>query len=125
MPGPVLEIGQPAAKWGLALMSSQQRFSTLSPSEPVVCSVRAYQAGALVNPTSGTVQFAFASSPLLPPSTWYAGSWDVNEIGDYVAQCEIGSSGVVALAAGVWWVWVQVTLSPVDVIRQIGSIVME
>lgn len=124
--GPVLEVGAPAAKWEVRLVSSQQRFSALS-TEPVVATVKAYQAGAPLNPTTGTVQMAFLSTPLAQPGVgdWKTGSWDTNEIGEYVAQCEVGPTGAVTLAAGVWWVWVQIALAPVNVVRQVGSIVVE
>jgi hypothetical protein len=124
--GPVLDIGPPDAKWEVRLVSAQQRFSALS-TEPVVATVKAYQAGAPLNPTTGTVQMAFLATPLAQPGAgdWKAGSWDTNEIGEYVAQCEIGPAGAVTLTAGQWWVWVQITLNPVTVVRQVGSIVVE
>ena len=125
--GPVLAVGAPAAKWEVRLVSSQQRFSALSQADPVVATVKSYQAGAPLNPTTGTVQMAFMSSPLTQPGPgdWKAGGWDTNDIGEYVAQCDIGSTGAVTLTVGVWWVWVHIALAPVDVVRQVGSIVVE
>ena len=125
--GPVIDIGAPDAKWEVRLVSSQQRFSALSQADPVVATVKAYQAGAPLNPTTGTVQMAFMGSPLTQPGVgdWKSASWDTNEIGEYVAQCDIGSGGAVTLTVGVWWVWVHVSLAPVDVVRQVGSIVVE
>lgn len=107
-------------------MSSQERFDALS-TEPVVATVKAYQAGAPLNPTSGTVAMAFLSTPLAKPAggDWKTASWDQNEIGEYVAQCDIGPTGAVTLTAGQWWVWVQITLSPVNLVRPIGSIMVE
>jgi hypothetical protein len=122
----VLVVGPPGAKWEVRLVSSQQRFDALS-TELVVATVRTYQGGAPLNPTAGTAQMAFLSTPLAKPGggDWKTGSWDTNEIGEYVAQCEIGPNGAVTLAAGVWWVWAQIAIGSVTVIRQIGSIVVE
>lgn len=127
MSAPVLVFGQPTAKWELSLVSAQQRFSTLSPADTVVVSVKGFQAGQPLNPTSGTGQIAFISSALAQPATgdWKSASWDTNEIGEYVLEVAIGSAGAIQLAAGTWYVWAQVTVSPADVVRQVGSIVVE
>lgn len=121
----VLEFGQPAAKWELTLMSAQERFSTLS-TEPVVVGVRAFQSGQLLNPTAGVATMAFKSGALAEPVTgdWQASTWDTDLIGRFVAQCDIGPNGV-PLAAGVWFVWLQVALTPVTVVKQVGSIVVQ
>lgn len=105
---------------------NQQRFSALS-SEPVVVTVWAYQGGAPLDPTGGTVKLAFLASALAQPAAgdWQAGTWDANEIGQYMAECAIGPGGAITLGPGTWWVWVQVTLSPSVVVRQVGSIVVE
>lgn len=121
----VLTAGEPGAKWEVGLVN-QARFSALS-TEPVVVTVWAFQSGAPLDPTSGTVQLAFLATALDQPADadWHAAAWDTNEIGQYMAECQIGSGGALALAAGTWWVWIQVTLSPSVVVRQVGSIVVE
>jgi hypothetical protein len=122
---PVVVIGQPTSKWEVQLVASQQRFQTLS-TEPVVATVRSYTAGAPLDPTGGTVSFAFLPTMLAEPATgdWKTGGWDTNEIGEYVAQCEIGPNGVITLAAKRWWVWTKIVLSGSTVVRQTGSIVV-
>ncbi len=125
MAQPVIVIGQPTAKWEVALVASQQRFQASS-TEPVVATVRSYSGGQPLDPTGGTVQMAFLAGMLDEPASgdWKAGSWDTNEIGQFVAQCEIGPSGAIALTAGTWWVWTKIVLSGSTVIRQAGSIVV-
>lgn len=127
MAAPVLVFGQPTPKWELTLMSAQQRFSALAPADTVVVSVKAFQAGQPLNPSLGTGQLAFMPSPLAQPASgnWNAASWDQNAIGEYVLETAIGSAGAIQLAVGTWWVWAQVTLGTADVIRQVGSIVVE
>lgn len=122
---PVVVIGQPTAKWRVELVASQERFQTLS-TEPVVATVRSYSGGQPTDPTSGTVQMAFLASMLAEPATgdWKTASWDTNEIGGYVAQCEIGPAGAVTLTAGTWWVWAKIVLAGSTVVRQLGSIVV-
>lgn len=126
MSAPALSFGSPAAKWEVSLVSSQQRFSALSAADVVVVNVKAFQGGQPVNPTTGTGQLAFKSTPLAQPVSgdWKTASWDTNEIGEYVLEATIGSSGAITLTPGVWYVWAQVTLSPIEVVRQVGSIVV-
>ena len=121
----VVTVGEPAAKWEVGIVN-QTRFSALS-TEPVVVTVWAYQSGAPLDPTSGTVELAFLDSPLAQPGTgdWQAATWDTNEIGQYRAECVIGPSGAITLESGTWWVWAQITLSPSVVVKQAGSIVVE
>jgi hypothetical protein len=125
--GPVIVVGAPAARWEVRLVSSQQRFSTLSQADPVYATVKASQGGAPIDPTAGTARMAFMPTFLAQPASgdWKTASWDTNEIGEFVAQCDIGSAGAITLAAGTWWVWVHIAVSPADIVRQTGSIVVE
>lgn len=68
--------------------------------------------GAAFNPTVDTVQMAFTSTfrePVL--ADFNAGSWETAG-STYYARCLVGPGGAVALAAGVWFVWVKITDSP-------------
>lgn len=67
------------------------------------------------NPTADTVQFAFiAPLPNIKPapSDWQAGSWVTNPGPVYMAQCLVGPGGTIALAAGVYAIWVKVIDNP-------------
>ena len=71
-------------------------------------------AGTPINPTSDTVQFAFTAQNINPGSgDWHTGSWATTSSGGYEAQCLVGPApGALALAPGVYQIWVKITDSP-------------
>lgn len=100
-------------------------YSSLS-LEYVRVPVSAVAAGVAVNPTGDTVQLAFIT-PLTNPTSgdWKAGSWDTEAAtGTYFAQCLIGPSGTITLAAGTYAVWVKVTDNPEIPVRMCGQILI-
>lgn len=66
------------------------------------------------NPTSDAVAFAFMPPGVNPGvSDWKTGSWTTNPGPTYMAQCLVGpGAGGVALAVGVYVIWLRVTDSP-------------
>ena len=78
--------------------------------------VAARAAGAVVNLSSDTVKMAFLASGAAPgASDWKTAQWDTDtrtQPTTYRAQCLVGPSGTVTLAAGDYVVWVQVNHSP-------------
>lgn len=90
----------------------------------VKCRVSATENGAAINPTSGTVEFAFIpeSSGADPVSgDWKAGSWESAPDG-YWARCLVGPSGTVLLAVNSYDVWIRVTKNPETVVDQVGGL---
>lgn len=80
------------------------------------------------NPTGDVVQFAFPAVGV-NPVTWYSGSWetDTDTLGTtiYVARCNVGPSGTVALSAGTYDVWVKVTDNPEVPVVKVGELVVQ
>ena len=79
--------------------------------------VSATKAGASYNPTSDTVQFAFAATATYVPqvSDWVTGSWDADTtdiIYPYSAKCLVGPAGTVTLGIGTSIIYVKVTDNP-------------
>lgn len=118
----------PAPKWQIQSPSNTGEvpgpvpiYSTLS-TEEIRVPVYADSSGVPVNPSVYTVQFAFVIPPNVDPTVWYAGTWDTNAQNGYDAQCLIGPNGVTTLAAGSWFVWMQISASPETIIRQVGQI---
>lgn len=89
--------------------------------EQVRASVFAASGGVPVDPTGNVVQFGFTAG-YAAPIAWVNGTWDTNDIGEYVAQCLVGPAGDVTLTAGTYYVWVQITASPEVIERQIGTL---
>lgn len=102
-------------------MSADLTVSSLS-TVNIQVPVQASAEGAPYNPTSDTVQLAFALSSAYPV-TWYTGSWTTTVQGNYIAQCLVGpaNSGVV-LAPGTYTVWVKITDSPEVPVLPAGSL---
>lgn len=72
--------------------------------------VFAASGGYPVDPTSYAVKLAFLESTGAPQAAdWVDGTWDTTAIGTYTAQCLVGPSGATTLAAGTYYVWVQIT----------------
>ena len=72
--------------------------------------------GTIQNPSADPVAFAFMPSP--PDanpgvSDWHTGSWITTTSGTYAAQILLGPGvGGLALAAGVYNVWIRITDNP-------------
>jgi len=97
------------------------KFSTLS-TRYVKCWVSVTEYGVQVDPTSGTVEFAFVAEGAVPGSSdWKAGSWESTGF-EYLARCLVGPSGVISLPANTYDVWVRYTKSPEEVIEAIGNL---
>ena len=79
--------------------------------------------GAVRNPTSDTVQFAFPATGVAP-TVWFSGSWETTTAGTYIARVLVGpASGVVTLVAGTDYdVWVKITDSPEVPVRKLITI---
>jgi len=79
--------------------------------------VAATKAGASYNPTSDTVQFAFAPTPAYVPqvSDLVTGSWEANPYSllyPYNAKVLVGPGGAIALGIGTYIVYQKTTDSP-------------
>src|SRR5690348_4300197 len=73
--------------------------------EFVAVAITATAAGAPVNPTGDTVEFAFTVSPAQPATgDWKTGSWDGTQPrppgNAYIAHCLVGPGGTVQLPVG-------------------------
>lgn len=71
--------------------------------------------GSSGNPTTDVVQFAFTAPGVDPVSgDWKAGSWQTvaGPPQVYVAYCWVGPGGTIALAKGVYDVWIKITDAP-------------
>jgi len=103
------------------IYSNAPRISALS-TRYVRCTVSATDQGTLVNPTSGTVHFAFLPDDSDPVSgDWKVGTWET--AGDqYYARCLVGPAGAAPLAADDYHVWIKVVLSPETVVERVGGL---
>lgn len=99
------------------------RISALS-TEYLRAGVFADSNGRPVDPTDGSVAFAFTTDSNDAPTTWHPGSWDTTLIGTYVGQVLVGPAAAV-LPSGVAYVWVRVVLDGETVIRQAGTVICE
>jgi len=84
--------------------------------------VTASSAGATVDPSADTVQFAFPATTV-QPSVWYSGSWETIS-GVHYARCLVGpTGGVVTLTVGNSYdVWVKITDSPEIPVRKVATV---
>jgi hypothetical protein len=83
----------------------------------VLIPVKATMAGQPYNPTSDTVQFAFAPTPAYVPQSgdWKSGSWQTdssNILYPYSARCLVGPSGTVTLGIGTYIIYVRISDNP-------------
>lgn len=103
--------------------SNAPRISALS-TRYVRCTVSATDQGTLVDPTSGTVFFAFLPNEgdEYPVSgDWKVGAWET--AGDqYYARCLVGPDGAAPLDADDYHVWIKVVLSPETVVERVGGL---
>jgi hypothetical protein len=98
-------------------------FSTLS-TRFVKCWVSVTQSGVQIDPTTGTVEFAFVADDVTPgASDWKAGTWESTGF-EYLGRCLVGPSGVVTLTAGSYEVWVCYTKAPESIVEKIGHLVI-
>lgn len=78
--------------------------------------VRAVNAGALVDISATTVTMAFTQDgDTVPPTAFFAASWATDTSASetrYEARCLIGPGGAVTLTAGIWQSWVKVASAP-------------
>jgi len=86
--------------------------------------VAATVAGAPYDPRGDVVQFAFVADGVNPVSgDWHTGLWDGGN-NPYVAQCLVGPTGGVALAVGVYNMWVKITDNPEIPVRLVGQLMI-
>ena len=80
--------------------------------------------GVFLDPTSDPVDLAFLATFDKPDTgDWHTGTWTAGGGGLYYARCLIGpGSGVGALTAGTWQVWLRLTATPETVVRLVGQI---
>jgi len=99
------------------------RFSILS-TRYVKCWISVTQSGAQIDPTSGTVEFAFMASNVTPGvGNWVDGSWESTPY-EYIGRCLVGPNGDIQLAAGSYDVWVRYTKAPETIVEEIGSLTL-
>lgn len=98
-------------------------FSTLS-TRYIKCAVSATQDGSSIDPTIGTVEFAFVGDDVTPgPSDWVIGSWETTS-NEYLGRCLVGPEGDTTLVAGSYDVWIRYTKAPETVAEKIGYLVI-
>lgn len=85
------------------------------------CTVSATDSGSPVNPTTGTVEFAFLTNESNPASgDWHAGVWET--AGDeYLGRILLGPNGTYDLAVATYNVWIRVVYSGETVVENIGE----
>lgn len=86
--------------------------------------VRALTAGTPVDPSAGTVQFAFTAGPPPVNGDWKAGTWETltGPPVQYAARCLVGPGQTADIGRGFWIVWVRITDSPGVPVRAIGTL---
>ena len=84
--------------------------------------IAARENGVEVNPTSDAVYLALTTGDEPASGDWHVGSWETDD-STYYARLLVGPSSL-ALAAGVWIVWVKVTDSPEIPVRKAGRLVL-
>lgn len=86
------------------------------------CAVSATDSGVPIDPTAGTVEFAFMTGTAQPGDLdWKVGSWETTS-SDYFGRCLIGPEGTVALPAGTYTVWIKLVLAPETVVESVGDL---
>ena len=124
----------PTGAWttgGADVVHSQSDLATVYVRVPVQATAQ----GAAVDLSTGTVKIAFLEdlgpAAVVQPVTgdWIAATWDTDNTtvpATYAAQVLVGPGpgAAVALAVGVWRVWVQVTISGQVFVEDAGAIVI-
>ena len=95
----------------------------------VLIPVSATKNGSSYNPTSDTVQFAFAPTPTYVPqnSDWVSGSWITNSsniLYPYSAQCLVGPGGTTSLGLGTYQIYIKISDSPETPVLVAGQLVV-
>lgn len=93
--------------------------------EYIRVSVAASASGSAVNPTSGTVTFAFLATSAAPVlADFKTGSWETDtstEPDTYMARCLVGTGGAFVPTAGTTYnVYVKIVDNPETIIRRAG-----
>lgn len=107
-------------------LKSPVALSVLS-TQYVKCQISASEAGVTIDPTTGTLSFAFISEAVggSPVSgDWKSASWETGSDGAYWGRCLVGPAGTVTLAAGSYDVWVRLVKNPETVIEMVGTLVI-
>ncbi len=88
--------------------------------------ITATKSGVHYDPTGDTVVMAFVVADTDPISgDWKAAIWETIGAGTsaiYNAMCLVGPGGTIALAKGVWAIWVKVTDSPEIPAENVGTL---
>lgn len=88
--------------------------------------VRLYSAGAEIDPTTYTVEWAFKNTTDEPEAgDWVAGSWESNaDATKHWVRCLIGPGGTTTLTDDTYYAWVRLTGATEIPVRQIGKVVI-
>lgn len=124
MPVVTYTIEPPALKWVISMDVVRVDVNSL---EQVTFSVFADSAGAIHDPTTGTVKAAFISTSAKPQAgDWKTCTWDTSLIGTYRAACLVGTGGAVVLAAGEYYAWLQIADPGGEtIVRQVGQLIVQ
>lgn len=118
-------LGGPQSKWGLALLDL--RVSVLS-NGPVQFSVAASNNGLVYDPRGASPSAAFLPVWGNPAAgDWHPCTWGVTTIGLYVAQINLGPSGI-GLPVGTYYAWLKVddSASSGEIpIQQVGRLIIQ
>jgi hypothetical protein len=118
---------QPTEAWSVGYASVT--ISHLS-TQYVLIPVAATKNGSTYNPTSDTVQFAFAPTPTYVPQNadWVSGSWVTNSsnlLYPYSAQCLVGPGGTITtLTLGTYQIYIKISDSPETPVLVAGQLVI-
>lgn len=93
----------------------------------ILIPVTATQNGSPYNPTSDTVQFAFAPTPTYVPQSgdWKSGSWQTdtsNVLYPYSARCLVGPAGTVTLGIGTYIIYLKIADNPEIPVLVVGQL---
>ncbi|MFL5736662.1 MAG: hypothetical protein ACJ76P_04915 [Actinomycetota bacterium] len=94
------------------------RISALS-KEFVRVPIIAREGGDIVDPTADVVDLAFLASGTPESGDWITGSWETDGTAHF-ARCLVGPGGALALAPGLYTVWVRVTDNPESPVKEAG-----
>lgn len=105
-------------------MKASISLSSLS-NEYIRVRVEATESGAVVDPTSLPVSFAFEIDST-EPTSFTVGAWETDPGPPikYLALILVGSDGV-ALTDGTYFVWVKIVDSPEIPVRRVGNLIIE
>lgn len=105
-------------------MTQPIRMSSLA-TEYVKLQLSATENGVPVDPTFGTVEFAFMDQSETPGSgDWVEGEWESSLYATYYARCLVGPLGPIELPVGEYDVWIRADLDPQLLVDKIGDLVI-